>query len=240
MAEKAVIGVVTSRRNENGELYVNPNIQGFIERAGAEVRPFNYEKLRLYELLGEAVQIDGFVFPGGGDLAPSFYGQDKLEACNAPVRKWDELEMNMFPLLMQRNLPMLGICRGCQVINVGFGGTLIQDLPSQRGLNHRQKDEDTYFHKVSVTPGTRLAAALECEELNVNSFHHQAIDEVASGFKVSARSQDGVVEAIESTDPLRFIMGIQWHPELLKDDPASQAIFAAFIGAVEKRRGLGC
>lgn len=240
MADKAVIGVVTSRRNESGELVVNPNIQGFIERAGAEVRPFNYEKLRLYELLGEAVQIDGFVFPGGGDLAPSFYGQDKLEACNAPVRKWDELEMNMFPLLMQRNLPMLGICRGCQVINVGFGGTLIQDLPSQKGLNHRQSEGDTYFHKVHITSGTRLAAALECAELDVNSFHHQAIDEVADGFKVSARAQDGVIEAIESTDPLRFVMGIQWHPELLKEDPASKAIFAAFIGAVEKRRMLGC
>ncbi len=238
---KAVIGLVTSRRDESGELIVNPNIAGFIERAGAEVRPLNYEKLRLYELIGEVVQIDGCVFPGGGDLHPSFYGQDRLPECNAPVRKWDEVEMNLFPLLMQRNVPILGICRGCQVINVGFGGTLIQDLPSQKGLNHRQNDaEGPYSHSVRVTPGTRLAACLGVDELRVNSYHHQAIDEVAPGFKVSARADDGTVEGIESGDPLRYIVGIQWHPEMLKDDPASQAIFASFIGAVEKRRGFGC
>ncbi|MBQ3668292.1 MAG: gamma-glutamyl-gamma-aminobutyrate hydrolase family protein, partial [Clostridia bacterium] len=157
MADKAVIGVITSRKAEDGTRVVNPNIQSIIESLGGEVRPFNYETLRLYELVGEVVQIDGFIFPGGGDLDPGFYGQEKLKECNAPVRKWDEIEMNMFPLLMTRRLPMLGICRGCQVINVGFGGTLIQDLPSQKGLNHRQDDANgKYSHDVHITPGTRL------------------------------------------------------------------------------------
>ena len=241
MSDRPVIGVVTGRRHENGELYVNPDIQGFIERLGGDVRPFNYEKLRLYELIGEVVQIDGFVFPGGGDLAPSFFGQEKLPECHEPVRKWDEMEMNLFPLLMTRGLPMLGICRGCQVINVGFGGTLVQDLPSQRQVNHRQDDANgPYSHTVSITPGTRLAACLEQSELMVNSYHHQAVDQVAPGFKVSARAQDGTVEAIESAGPGQYIVGVQWHPEMLKDDPASQRIFASFMGAVEKRRLVRC
>ena len=146
--------------------------------------------------------------------------------------------MNLFPLLMTRSLPILGICRGCQVINAGFGGTLIQDLPSQKGLNHRQDDANgKYCHDVTIAPGTRLRAAVGQELLQVNSYHHQAIDTVAPGFKVSAQAPDGTVEAIESAAPGQFILGIQWHPEMIPDDPASQAILKAFMAAVEKRRG---
>ncbi len=241
MADRPVIGVVTSRKTDEGARTVNPDIERIITELGGEVRPFNFETLRLYELIGEAVQIDGFVFPGGGDLDPGFYGQEKLKECNEPVRKWDELEMNMFPLLMTRGLPMLGICRGCQVINVGFRGTLIQDLPSQKGVNHRQDDaQGRYSHDVHITPGTRLRAAVNADTLRVNSYHHQAIDQVAEGFKVSARAPDGTVEGIESAGPGQFIMGVQWHPEMILDDPAAREIFKAFMGAVEKRRNTRC
>lgn len=237
---KPIIGVVTGRRDENGKLYVNPNIEKVITELGGVVRPFNYETLRLYELIGEVVQIDGFIFPGGGDLNPGFYGQEKKPECGEPVRALDELELNLFPLLMTRMLPMLGICRGCQVINVGFGGTLIQDLPSQCGVTHRQGPEDRYLHKVHITPGTRLAACIGKEEIDTNSLHHQAVDEVAPGFKVSARCADGTVEAIESAGPGQFIVGVQWHPELTADDPESRAIFEAFMGAVVKRMSIKC
>ena len=238
MAEKAVIGLVTSRKTEAGERIVNPDIAKMVEELGGEIRPFNFETLRLYELVGEVVQIDGFIFPGGGDLDPGFYGQEKKPECGEPVRKWDDLEMNLFPLLMTRSLPILGICRGCQVVNVGFGGTLIQDLPSQKGLHHRQDDANgKYSHDVTLEPGTRLRAAIQSDTLTVNSYHHQAIDEVAPGFKVSAVAPDGTIEAIETAAPGQFIMGVQWHPEMIPEDSASQAIFKAFMAAVEKRRG---
>ena len=238
MADRAIIGLITSRKTESGECVVNPDIAGMVNRLDGEIRPFNFETLHLYELVGEVVQIDGFIFPGGGDLHPGFYGQEKRAECNEPVRKWDEIEMNLFPLLMTRSLPILGICRGCQVINAGFGGTLIQDLPSQKGLNHRQDDANgRYSHDVIIAPGTRLRAAVGQELLQVNSYHHQAIDTVAPGFKVSAQAPDGTVEAIESAAPGQFILGIQWHPEMILDDPASQAILKAFMAAVEKRRG---
>ena len=241
MADKPVIGVVTSRSTENGKHIVNPNIEQAINELGGTVRPFDFETLRLYELIGEVVQIDGFVFPGGGDLDPGFYGQEKLPECNEPVRKWDELEMNMFPLLMTRGLPMLGICRGCQVINVGFGGTLIQDLPSQKGVNHRQDDANgRYSHDVAIEPGTRLRGCVGKDTLRVNSYHHQAIDAAAEGFRVNARAADGTVEGIESAGPGQFILGVQWHPEMILDDPAAMAIFRAFMGAVEKRRNTRC
>lgn len=238
MEDRAVIGLITSRKTDAGERVVNPNIEKAIHDLGGEIRPFNFEKLRLYELVGETVQIDGFIFPGGGDLDPGFYGQEKRKECNDPIRKWDDIEMNLFPLLMTRSLPMLGICRGCQVINVGFGGTLVQDLPSQRGLNHRQDDaKGPYSHEVTIAPGTRLRAAIGQDAIRVNSYHHQAVDTLAPGFKISAQAPDGTIEAIESAGPGQFIMGVQWHPEMILGDPASQAIFRAFMAAVEKRRG---
>ena len=238
MEGRAVIGLITSRKTDEGKRVVNPDIARAVTDLGGEIRPFNFETLRLYELVGEVVQIDGFIFPGGGDLDPGFYGQEKRKECNEPVRRWDEIEMNLFPLLMTRGLPILGICRGCQVINVGFGGTLIQDLPSQKGVNHRQDDANgKYSHEVTLTGGTRLKACIGSDTLRVNSYHHQAVDQVAPGFKVSATAPDGTVEGIESAAPGQFIVGVQWHPEMILDDPASKAIFGAFMAAVEKRRG---
>ena len=238
MSDKPVIGLVTSRKTEDGGRVVNPEIAKAVTELGGEIRPFNFETLRLYELVGEVVQIDGFIFPGGGDLDPGFYGQERLPECKAPIRKWDELEMNLFALLMTRSLPMLGICRGCQVINVGFGGTLIQDLPSQKGVCHYQENKnDPYFHDVRITPGTRLRSCIGRDTLRVNSYHHQAVDKVAPGFRISAVAPDGTVEAIESAAPGQFIMGIQWHPEMILEDSASMEIFKAFMAAVVLRQG---
>ncbi len=238
MAFRAVIGLVTSRKNESGEHIVNPEIEKMVVDLGGEILPFNFETLGLSELKSKAAGIHGFIFPGGGDVDPDYYGQQKLPECNESDPKWDALEMNLIPLLKDRSLPMLGICRGCQVINVGFGGTLIQDLPSQKGLHHRQDDANgKYCHDVTLTPGTRLSAAIGQETLRVNSYHHQAIDTVAPGFKISAQAPDGTVEGIEYESQEQFVLGVQWHPESLPDDPASQAIFKTFMTAVEKTCG---
>lgn len=235
---KPVIGVVTGRRDENGELFVNPNIQMAVEELGGEVLAFNYDRLQLFELMDEVKKIDGFIFPGGGDLEPDLYGRTRLPECGTPVPAWDELEINLFPLLMDRMLPMLGICRGCQTINVGFGGTLIQDLPSQKNVQHRQGDSVRYFHKVRLLPDTLIRAAIGKEELMTNSFHHQAVDDIAPGLKISACSEDGIVEAIENAASAPFILGVQWHPEITRDDPESRAVFECFMAAVNKRLSI--
>ena len=238
---RPVIGVTTGRRDEAGNLIVNPNIVKMVEEAGGVVRPFDFDKIRLYELIGEVVQIDGFIFPGGGDVHPGFYGEEKLPECGEPNRAWDELETNLFALLMTRNLPILGICRGCQMINVGFGGTLWQDLPSQKGVMHRQDDaKGRYSHYVDIVPTTRLGKICETEHLQVNSYHHQAVKDPAPGFTVAAVSDDGIIEAIEGNGPGQFILGVQWHPEVLQEDPVSKRIFAAYMDAVVRRRAIKC
>ena len=227
-----VIGVIpTSRNAETGELEVSSGFRQLIEEQGAEVRSINHEKLRLYELLGEVIQIDGMLFSGGGDIDPSYYGQEKLPECNEPDRKRDDIEMNLFPLLMTRGLPILGVCRGCQVINAAFGGTLVQDLPSQKGVMHRLVDENRVWHTHGsrIVAGTRLMSILNTPTLAINSSHHQAVDEVAPGFRIAALAEDGTIEAVESTAPGLFIIGVQWHPEVMPDAPSSKALFKAFV-----------
>ena len=241
-SRKPVIGVITNKNDPvTGAPIPHPGVTEAVTRLGGEVRPINHYTLRLYELIGEVVQLDGMILPGGGDIDPSYYGAERIPQCGESSRARDEIETNLFPLLMTRALPILGICRGHQVMNVCFGGTLIQDLPSQKGLYHRQAPDDPpYSHSVRIVPGTRLAKILGTDKLLVNSYHHQAVEELAQGFKVSALAEDGTIEAIESAAPGQFLLSVQWHPEVILDDPASMAIFSAFMDAVRLRMSTGC
>ena len=242
MERKPVIGVTINRRKDNPEeVAVSEGIRKAVETLGGEVRAIDYTKLKAYELLGEAVQIDGMIYSGGSDVDPSFYGEDAEPACGAVDRKRDDIEINLFPLLLTRSTPILAICRGCQVVNVAFGGTLYQDLPTDCQVNHRQDDANGRFsHTVSIEPGTRLSEIVGSSELPTNSYHHQSVKEVAPGFIVNARTPDGVIEGIESSMGT-FIMGVQWHPEVTLDaDTASLKIFEAFMDAVKKRMNAPC
>lgn len=238
---KPLIGLIANRRNEEtGLLGPHPGVKHFVEEMGGEIKLFDYEHYKLHELMDEVEKLDGFIYPGGGDMDPAIYGQEKLPECGAITPERDELELNLLPLIMNRMLPILGICLGCQVINVGFGGTLIQDLPSQRGVFHRQDDsKGKYSHKVNIVPGTKLSACLGTETLTVNSYHHQAILDPAPGFTVNAVAEDGTIEGIEASHTMQFIMGVQWHPEVLWDDPASHKIFTMFMDAARDRMNMG-
>lgn len=242
MERKPVIGVTVNRRKDNPEeIYVSDNIQKAVEALGGEVRPLDYTKLKTYELLGEVVQIDGIVYSGGGDVDPSLYGEAAKSECGAIDRRRDDIEINLIPLLLTRSVPILAICRGCQVINVAFGGTLYQDLPSDCQVNHRQDDANGRFsHTVRIESGTRLASIVGARELPTNSYHHQSAKEVAPGFIVNARTPDGIIEGIESSMGT-LILGVQWHPELTLDaDDASMKIFEAFMDEVKKRMNAPC
>lgn len=169
------------------------------------------------EVLRQIVsQLDGIVLTGGEDIQPDYYSDtpdEKLEEVS-PAR--DTFDLMVLKMATDRNIPILGICRGLQLMNVAFGGTLYQDLPTQHpsAINHRQKESGTIpTHPVSIIKGSKLAEITGQEMLQVNTFHHQAIRKLAPGFKVTAWAPDSVVEAIEAY-PVRQILGVQFHPEI--------------------------
>jgi putative glutamine amidotransferase len=183
---------------------------------------------------------DGLLLGGGTDVAPERYGQQRL--ANADLEVDEERDDTEFPLLenaLRAGAPILGICRGMQVVNVGLGGTLIQDLPSQRPSDvvHEDSGNDrtNRIHSVRVFDRTRLSEIAGVAEIDVNSRHHQAVERPAEGLVVSAKGPDDVIEAIEATDG-RWLVAVQWHPENLADDAVSQNLFREFVSEVRRRK----
>lgn len=167
--------------------------------------------------------IDGLLLSGGEDIAPSLYGQEPHAALGEVDAERDMFELALFAMARQRGLPILGICRGFQLINVGLGGTLWQDLPSERPgtVNHDAKGaRDARAHEVRIEPGSAVAQALGTTRLDVNSFHHQGVRELAPSLTASGWSGDGLVEAFEQVDE-GWIVAAQWHPEEMYGDPAA-------------------
>jgi len=183
--------------------------------------------------------VDGLLLTGGLDVDPALYGQAKHPTTDiAPER--DAFEIALVAEARARHLPILGICRGVQVLNVAEGGTLVQDIPTaiETTLDHSiNMPKNHQAHAVTVTPGTTLAAALgpaaPLETCTVNSRHHQAVGSVAPSFVVSAVSPDGVVEAIERPAST-FCVGVQWHPENFWQTGEFNGLFRAFVGAAAK------
>lgn len=186
--------------------------------------------------------LDGLLISGGTDINPRRYGEDSLPGLGEIDAPRDECELLLARMALDRDLPLLGICRGMQVLNVAAGGTLFQDIQIQipNSLKHRQDaDKGVPTHRVTIEKKTRLHGIFQKEILWVNGKHHQAVKDLGSGLSVSARSPDGVIEGIESSGS-RFVVGVQWHPEgNWKEDPDSVKLFTAFISAArtEARRG---
>jgi putative glutamine amidotransferase len=185
-------------------------------------------------------QVDGILFQGGGDLAPSFYGQEKHKTVTYVDETTDKFELEMCRRGLEVDKPILAICRGIQVLNVALGGTLVQDLPTEElvTVTHRQSaPRSELTHLVHVEPGSRLAELLGSTELAVNSFHHQAIDHPGEGLRVVARSQDDVIEAVE--DPSHsFVVGVQFHPEETAESaPETCRLFEGLVAAARSRNG---
>ncbi len=187
--------------------------------------------LRLLESL------DGLLFPGGLDVGPELYGAPRHETTKVdPVL--DELEMNAARWAATRELPVLGICRGQQLLNVALGGTLIQDIPTERPDSlvhaHAGRPRHELTHAIELREGSRLAEIFGTRRFEVNSFHHQAVDRLAAGLEPMGWAPDGVVEAIESTRH-PWLLSVQFHPEDLVDDHApSQRLFRAFVEAAAR------
>ena len=190
------------------------------------------------EVLRQVVaQLDGIVFTGGEDFAPAYFGEEEHEHLGEVNVNRDTYDLTLFKLASDRNIPTLGICRGLQLINVGMGGTLYQDLPSQKpsDINHRQQEAGTVAtHSVSVVEGSLMHQILGEKEIQVNTFHHQAIKKLAPGLKIVGWANDSVPEMIEAY-PNRQIIGTQFHPEIFtaNGDKLLGKLFQFLIGKAE-------
>ncbi len=179
-------------------------------------------------------RVDGLVLSGGEDVEPRHYGAARHPATDDAHVARDAWELALVDAARRRGIPVLAICRGMQLLNVGLGGTLIQDIPSQRPSAIVHADAAARrmrVHTVECEAGSRLAAALGGDTVAVNSSHHQAIDRIAPGLRVSATAPDGIVEGVETIDDSWWVVGAQWHPEELVATPESwdRALFAAFV-----------
>ena len=226
-----VIGITTCRKLED--------YRQSILHAGGEPRTLDSSMTVEQALSG----IDGLMLTGGGDVAPSRYH----EAAHATVEEAepgrDELEIGLVLAARKKRIPILAICRGIQVLNVACGGTLVQDIPSQlpgagqHSLAVPEHESYALAHEIWIDKDSLLSRLMRerlvDEGLEVNSRHHQAVKDVAPGFKASATAPDGVIEAIE--DPAaKFCLGVQWHPENFFRTGEFRALFEGFLEAAQK------
>lgn len=178
--------------------------------------------------------LDGLILSGGEDVDPAHFGHPRHPRLGDVDPLRDALELGLFRLAGERRLPVLAICRGIQLVNVALGGTLWQDLPSEVPgiLEHRAATErDIRSHPVDITPGSRLAEALEATRCEVNSFHHQAIRDLAPGLIATAWAPDGQIEGVESGLGEPWLLAVQWHPEEFHHHDAApdHGLFHAFV-----------
>jgi putative glutamine amidotransferase len=214
-------------------------VEGVAEAGGVPVVLPPVVGVRAAEALLDGM--DGLLLSGGSDLHPGYYGEEPIPELGVTVPERDAFEMALLEHALRRKIPILGICRGMQVLNVALGGTLYQDLPSQMDhmvlLGHRQETPKWQpTHEVEVDGGSKVAEILGTDELKVNSYHHQAIKELASGLVTVAYASDGVIEAVESGDlSKRWLIGVQWHAEAMRDaGPEHRNLFEAHVSAAKR------
>ena len=228
MAKKQ-IGVVPLWDEEKNSLWMLPNYLDAIRESGGIPVIFP-----LHVPPEDAVQIldgcDGLLLTGGHDISPALYGQEKKQTCGALCQARDKLEQALYRRAVERDMGVLGICRGIQMVNVLEGGTLYQDLPTEHPSDvehHGKPPYDQVIHWVNLRPA--LQELLGTERLGVNSYHHQAIRELGENLEILAQAEDGVVEAVRRRNS-RFVWAVQWHPEFsFWTDVNSRKLFRAFV-----------
>ncbi|MBP5492266.1 MAG: gamma-glutamyl-gamma-aminobutyrate hydrolase family protein [Clostridiales bacterium] len=228
---KPMIGVVPLVDEKRDSLWMLPGYMDGLVEAGAipVMLPLTSDKETISQLLDT---VQGILLTGGHDVDPKNYGEDPLPVCGAPCVERDAMENALLDQAIERDLPVLGICRGIQFLNAYLGGTLYQDLPSQhpsKTEHHQSPPYDVPVHEVQILKDSSLYKVLHVETLSVNSYHHQAIKNPAESLKIMAMSEDGITEAVEMPGK-RFVWAVQWHPEFShKTDENSRRIFEAFV-----------
>lgn len=227
--EKPIIGIVPLFDEYKDSYWMLPGYMLSIEKCGGIpiMLPLTTNKGNIKEL---TKYCDGFLFSGGHDVNPNLYKEEKSNKCHNICVERDEMETILFEEIIKEDKPLLAICRGIQIINVLLGGSLYQDLQTQKGLNHVQKPPyDINFHKVDIIKDTPLYNLLNLNEIGVNSYHHQAIKNLAFNLKPMAVSKDGLIEGVYLEDK-KFVWGLQWHPEFnYEKEETSIKIIKEFI-----------
>jgi putative glutamine amidotransferase len=180
-------------------------------------------------------RLDGLVISGGPDVEPVRYGAEPHPETGPPARERDAWELALVEAALATGTPLLGVCRGLQLLNAALGGTLVQHLPEAVGHGGHCGPPGVFArHRVRPVPGTVLAAALP-EQICVPAYHHQAVDRLGHGLVASAYAEDGTIEAVEAAQTGRFVLAVQWHPEA-DDDPRVMEALVTAAGAVVSRR----
>lgn len=200
-----------------------------VERAGAEAVWLPWSR-NPCDWTRWAEELHGFLFTGGGDMDPKYYGEAMDPRCGTPQPDRDEMELGLLREILRRNKPVLGICRGCQTMNVALGGTLLQNIPGHSDDPGRY----TPSHPAKILPGTLLRSVLGTEKLLINSIHHQAIGRPATGLVINAVSPDGIPEGLERPGGPLYL-AVQFHPEATAErDPRMQALFDLLVKEAKK------
>lgn len=233
---KPIIGIVSCLECNDGlfadfHCYVNQDYVNAIKKGGGIplIIPVQQDKDDIFELVN---QVDGLLLMGGDDIDPLLYNENPIRQLGMIMRDVDDFYLKCIECADVLKKPTLGVCRGLQMLNVAYGGNLYQDLPSQK-KNVMKHDQNTlkYYptHSIHIEKGNALYE-LFGETLMVNSYHHQAIKDIAKDFQVIATAQDGVIEAIEKTANT-YMLGVQWHPEMMlsQDNPDMLKLMKYFI-----------
>ena len=237
MSDRPVIGVTCDVREEKRTLvFVFRNYLDAVERAGG--LPLPIPPLSDPALVPQVLSIvHGIVIVGGEDLDPALYGEEPLATHDPVPADRQRFDLALADALLAGETPTLGVCYGCQLLAVASGGALHQHIPTQVGddVAHAGKYPDLPFHPVEITEGSRLARTLGATRCEVNSAHHQAPKRLGAGLTATAIAPDGVLEAFEA-DGDRFLLGVEWHPELITDRPEQQALFDELVREARRAR----
>lgn len=233
---RKLIGLIPLYDDEKDSFWMLPGYMKALEACGA--LPIMFPLTENEEELEQCFQLcDGILMTGGHDVDPAVYHEQAKETCGIPCKSRDRMEAYLFQRALNEDKPVLGICRGIQLMNALLGGTLYQDLPSEHPSqteHHMVPPYDRAVHKVTVKERTLLADIIGAGEHGVNSYHHQAVKALAPKAEAMAYSEDGLVEAI-SVPGKTFIVGVQWHPEFaFEKDPECKAVVQAFVDACGK------
>lgn len=235
---KPLIGLTPAHDMESGDVKARPTYMRALKAAGAipVVMPLDASEEDLKQL---SKDLDGFLFTGGPDVHPFLFGEETQAHCGNVSPARDQMEISLLPMIMELQKPILGICRGIQILNIALGGNIWQDIPSQVTrdfpLAHSQPfSYDMPCHTVVLTEGSLLARISESSSIKVNSMHHQAVKDLAPGLIASAYSTDYLIEALEMPD-YPFFIGVQWHPEYLwEKNKEAFRLFQTFVKACKE------